>query len=66
MKRFFCCHFFKNDDILDLYKGHCPAAVSKSKLSKRLMSLDCNRKIGNNVPHFSDFFKFKNYDSYIL
>ena len=26
-----------------------------SKLSKRLKSLHCYVKIGNNVPHFSDF-----------
>ena len=31
------------------------AAVSASKLLKRLMSLHCYRKNGNNVPHFSDF-----------
>ena len=35
------------------------AAVSTSKLSKRLMSLHCYRKIGNNVPHFSDFSHLK-------
>ena len=31
------------------------AAVSMSKLSKRLMALHHNGKIGNNVPNFSDF-----------
>ena len=30
-----------------------------SKLSKRLMSLHYYRKIGNNVPHFSDFLHLK-------
>ena len=34
-------------------------AVSTSKLSKRLMSLHCYGKIGNNVPHFSDFSRLK-------
>ena len=33
--------------------------MSTSKLSKRLMPLHCNRKIGNNVPHFSDFLNLK-------
>ena len=40
--------------------------MSMSKLSKRLMSLHCYGKNGNNVPHFLDFFAIKNYDSYIL
>ena len=35
------------------------AAVSTSKLSKRLMSLHCYGKIGNNVPHFLDFSRLK-------
>ena len=35
------------------------AAVSTSKLSKRLMSLHCCGKIGNNVPNFSDFSHLK-------
>ena len=35
------------------------AAVSTSKLSKRSMSLHCYGKIGNNVPHFSDFSHLK-------
>ena len=30
-----------------------------SKLSKRLMSLHCYGKIGNNDPHFSDFLHLK-------
>ena len=34
-------------------------AVSTSKLSKRLTSLNCYGKIGNNVPHFSDFSHLK-------
>ena len=34
-------------------------AVSTSKLSKRSMALHHYRKIGNNVPHFSDFFHLK-------
>ena len=34
-------------------------AVSTSKLSKRLMSLHCYGKIGNYVPHFSDFSRLK-------
>ena len=34
-------------------------AVSTSKLSKRLMPLYCYGKIGNNVPHFSDFSRLK-------
>ena len=33
--------------------------MSTSTLSKRLMSLHCNRKIGNNFPHFSDFLNLK-------
>ena len=33
--------------------------MSKSKLSKRLMALDYYVKIGNNVPHFSDFLHLK-------
>ena len=33
--------------------------MSTSKLSKRLMSLHCYGKTGNNVPHFSDFLHFK-------
>ena len=35
------------------------AAVSTSKLSKRLMSLHCYGEIANNVPHFSDFSHLK-------
>ena len=35
------------------------AAVSTSKLSKRLMSLHCYGKIGNDFPHFSDFLHLK-------
>ena len=35
------------------------AAVSSSNLSKRLMPLHCYGKIGNNVPHFSDFSHLK-------
>ena len=35
------------------------AAVSTSKLSKWFMSLHCYGKIGNNVPHFSDFSHLK-------
>ena len=31
------------------------AAMSTSKLSKRLMASHHYGKIGNNVPHFSDF-----------
>ena len=41
------------------------AAVSTSKLSKWLMTLHHYGKIGNYVLHFSDFFLFKNYGSYI-
>ena len=33
--------------------------MSTSKLSKRLMALQHNGKIGNNVPHFSDFLHLK-------
>ena len=33
--------------------------VSISKLSKQLMSLHCYGKIGNNVPHLSDFLHLK-------
>ena len=35
------------------------AAVSTSKLSKQSMALHHYRKIGNNVPHFSDFLHLK-------
>ena len=34
-------------------------AVSTTKLSKRLLSLHFYGKIGNNVPHFSDFSHLK-------
>ena len=33
--------------------------MSTGKLSKRLMALYHYRKIGNNVPHFSDFLHLK-------
>ena len=33
--------------------------MSTSKLSKRSMALHHYRKIGNNVPHFSDFLHLK-------
>ena len=33
--------------------------MSTGKLSKRLMALHHYRKIGNNVPHFSDFLYLK-------
>ena len=33
--------------------------MSTSKLSKRLMALHHNGKIGNNVPHFSDILHLK-------
>ena len=33
--------------------------MSTSKLSKRLMSLHCCRKVGSTVPHFSDFLHLK-------
>ena len=35
------------------------AAVSTSKLSKRLMSLQSYGNIGKNIPHFSDFSHLK-------
>ena len=35
------------------------AAVSTSMLSKRLIPSHCYGKIGNNVPHFSDFSHLK-------
>ena len=35
------------------------AAVSTSKLSKRLTSLHCYGKLGNNVPYFLDFLHLK-------
>ena len=33
--------------------------MSRSRLSKRLMALHHYGKIGNNVPHFSDFLHLK-------
>ena len=35
------------------------AAVSTSKLSKRVMTLHCYGKIRKNVPHFSNFSHLK-------